>query len=91
MFIEKHEEVYAKLLRFIDTTEHYRPDRLYGLLPSDGMFLFMNCCFYPDLTIFFLHADCYEAKAILLGRLGRHDGALEIYAYRLQNFQKAEE
>ena len=34
---EKHEEVYAKLLRFIDTTDHYRPDRLYGLLPSDGM------------------------------------------------------
>ena len=29
--------------------------------------------------------------AILLGRLGRHDSALEVYAYRLQDFLKAEE
>ena len=33
--IDKRAEVYAKLLKFIDTTEHYRPDRLYGLL-SEG-------------------------------------------------------
>lgn len=35
--------------------------------------------------------DLFEAKAILLGRLGRHDNALEIYVYRLQDFMKAEE
>ncbi|CDO70890.1 hypothetical protein BN946_scf184804.g22 [Trametes cinnabarina] len=35
--------------------------------------------------------DLFEAKAILLGRLGRHDSALEVYAYRLQDFAKAEE
>ncbi|TFK87975.1 hypothetical protein K466DRAFT_662647 [Polyporus arcularius HHB13444] len=35
--------------------------------------------------------DLFEAKAILLGRLGRHDSALEVYVYRLQDFQKAEE
>ncbi|KIK46552.1 hypothetical protein CY34DRAFT_9566 [Suillus luteus UH-Slu-Lm8-n1] len=28
-------EVYSKLLRFIDTTDHYRPDRLYGLLSEN--------------------------------------------------------
>ncbi|THH01628.1 hypothetical protein EW026_g1133 [Hermanssonia centrifuga] len=60
----------AKLLNFIDTTNHYETDRLFGLLPSD---------------------DLFEAKAVLLGRLGRHDNALEIYVYRLQDFQKAEE
>ncbi|KAF8127072.1 hypothetical protein EV363DRAFT_1518382 [Boletus edulis] len=62
-------EVYAKLLKFIDTTEHYRPDRLYGLL-SD---------------------DLYEARAILLGRMGRHEHALELYVYKLKDFAKAEE
>lgn len=36
-------------------------------------------------------SDLFEAKAILLGRMGRHDGALEIYVYRLQDFLKAEE
>jgi len=33
----------------------------------------------------------FEARAVLLGRLGKHDGALEIYVYRLQDFIKAEE
>jgi hypothetical protein len=36
-------------------------------------------------------ADLFEARAMLLGRLGRHDQALELYAYRLQDYQKAEE
>ncbi|TCD70216.1 Vacuolar morphoproteinsis protein 6 [Steccherinum ochraceum] len=67
---EKRRAVYTKLLEYIDTTQFYRPDRLFGLLPSD---------------------DLYEAKAILLGRLGRHDNALEVYVYKLQNFLKAEE
>jgi hypothetical protein len=35
--------------------------------------------------------DLFEARAILLGRLGRHDQALELYAYRLQDYLKAEE
>ncbi|KAI0768086.1 hypothetical protein BD413DRAFT_605556 [Trametes elegans] len=61
---------YEKLLHFIDTTQYYAPDRLFGLLPSE---------------------DFFEAKAVLLGRLGRHDSALEVYVYRLQDFLKAEE
>ncbi|KII89843.1 hypothetical protein PLICRDRAFT_108036 [Plicaturopsis crispa FD-325 SS-3] len=61
---------YSNLLQFIDTTHHYRPDRLYGLVSSH---------------------DLFEARAILLGRLGRHDQALEMYAYRLKDFLKAEE
>ncbi|KAF5392213.1 hypothetical protein D9757_001433 [Collybiopsis confluens] len=35
--------------------------------------------------------DLYEARAILLGKLGRHDQALELYVYRLHNYLKAEE
>ncbi|KAJ3506301.1 hypothetical protein NMY22_g17296 [Coprinellus aureogranulatus] len=35
--------------------------------------------------------DLFEARAILLGRLGRHDQALELYVYRLQDYLKAEE
>ncbi|KAF9223920.1 hypothetical protein BS17DRAFT_781417 [Gyrodon lividus] len=66
---KKHGEVYTKLLRFIDATEHYRPDRLYGLLSE----------------------DLYEARAILLGRMGRHEHALELYVYKLGDFAKAEE
>jgi Vam6/Vps39-like protein vacuolar protein sorting-associated protein 39 len=32
----------------------------------------------------------FEARAILLGKLGRHDSALELYVYRLRDYDKAE-
>ena len=32
--------------------------------------------------------DLHEARAILLGRLGRHDQALETYIYLLQDFMR---
>ncbi|KAF8634148.1 hypothetical protein AX15_001050 [Amanita polypyramis BW_CC] len=35
--------------------------------------------------------DLFEARAILLGRLGRHGQALELYVYRLRDYVKAEE
>lgn len=38
-----------------------------------------------------IHEDMFEARAVLLGRLGKHEGALEIYVYRLQDYIKAEE
>ena len=33
----------------------------------------------------------YEVRAILLGRLGQHDGALQIYVYKLEDHDSAEE
>lgn len=76
-----------KFLHFIDTTSHYEIERLFGLLPSDGGQLHL----LDVLTMIHLPTDLFEAKAILLGRMGRHDSALEIYVYRLQDFLKAEE
>lgn len=35
--------------------------------------------------------DMFEARAVLLGRLGRHEAALETYVYRLRDYIKAEE
>jgi len=66
---ESRKAAYEKLLLFVDSTTHYRVDRLLGVLPSD---------------------DLFETRAILLGRLGRHDSALEIYVYRLRDYDKAE-
>ncbi|THV01026.1 hypothetical protein K435DRAFT_718392 [Dendrothele bispora CBS 962.96] len=62
-------EFYDKLVHFIDSTNRYRVDRLYGIISSE---------------------ELYEPRAILLGRLGRHDQALEIYVYRLHDFAEAE-
>lgn len=33
----------------------------------------------------------FEARAILLGKLGRHDSTLELYVYRLRDYDKAEQ
>lgn len=39
-----------------------------------------------------LHSvDLYEARAVLLGRMGRHEHTLELYVYKLKNYAKAEE
>lgn len=35
--------------------------------------------------------DMHEVRAILLGRLGRHEGALQIYVYQLEDHAIAEE
>jgi len=35
--------------------------------------------------------DLFEARAILLGKLGRHDSTLELYVYRLRDHDKAEQ
>ena len=34
--------------------------------------------------------DLFEARAILLGRLGKHEAALDIYVNRLQDYDAAE-
>ncbi|KAH0832904.1 vacuolar sorting protein 39 domain 1-domain-containing protein [Lanmaoa asiatica] len=83
---DKHKEVYGKLLKFIDTTEHYRPDRLYGLLSEGGRGPLRALVYLNHSTL-----DLYEARAILLGRMGRHEHALELYVYKLGDFAKAEE
>lgn len=33
---EEQRAAYDKLLNFIDTTHHYRIDKIFGQLPSDG-------------------------------------------------------
>ncbi|GAA5890028.1 hypothetical protein JCM6882_009206 [Rhodosporidiobolus microsporus] len=35
--------------------------------------------------------DMHEVRAVLLGRLGRHEGALQIYVYQLEDHQTAEQ
>ncbi|KAH7097488.1 hypothetical protein BKA62DRAFT_716172 [Auriculariales sp. MPI-PUGE-AT-0066] len=35
--------------------------------------------------------DLFEARAILLGRINKHEAALEIYVYKLKNYIEAEE
>ena len=81
-------EAYAKLLDFIDTTGIYQTDRLFGLIPSEGYQDLFGDSAWAD---YFWLPGFFEAKAILLGRMGRHENALELYVYRLHDYLKAEE
>ncbi len=58
------------------------------MLPSDGMHS-SEYTQHPRDS-FFVRIDLFEARAILLGKLGRHDSALELYVYRLRDYEKAE-
>lgn len=79
---------YSKLLRFLNDSNHYRPYRVMNKLSGDGAFRF---------SFFVLTTDDWgkktempEARAILLGRMGKHEEALKIYVYRLQDYSAAE-
>ncbi|KAH9481762.1 Vacuolar morphogenesis protein 6 [Psilocybe cubensis] len=60
-------------------------DKLLQFINSNDTFSIDRLYGYVSST------DLHEARAILLGRLGRHDQALETYVYRLQDYLKAEE
>ncbi|KZT39975.1 hypothetical protein SISSUDRAFT_1113449 [Sistotremastrum suecicum HHB10207 ss-3] len=55
-------------------------------------FIESTSIYRPDHVFALLLKDeMYEARAILLGRLGRHEAALDLYVHRLKDYVKAEE
>lgn len=62
---------YQKLIKFLETSTQYRPDRLLARIGDDE--------------------SMAEVKATLLGKLGQHDGALQIYVHKLRDHARAEE
>lgn len=73
----------TRLLDLLNTSQHYRANRLLGKLKGDGEF----CPFGRDVAD---KPEMPEMKAILLGRMGRHDEALRIYVNRLEDYTSAE-
>lgn len=67
----KQDEDYQKLIRFLESSSQYRPDRLLARIGEDERM--------------------EEVKATLLGKLGHHDGALQIYVHKLKDHARAEE
>ncbi|XP_066525938.1 vam6/Vps39-like protein [Hoplias malabaricus] len=63
-------EFRKNLLRFLETSTYYEPERLISDFPFDGLL---------------------EERALLLGRMGKHEQALFIYVHILKNTSMAEE
>lgn len=68
---KERQEDYDKLIRFLENSSQYRPDRLLARIDDDE--------------------SMEEVKATLLGKLGQHDGALQIYVHKLKDDARAEE
>lgn len=69
--MKQREEDHQKLIRFLESSSQYRPDRLLARIGEDD--------------------SMQEVKATLLGKLGQHDGALQIYVHKLKDHASAEE
>ena len=80
-----------KLLDFLRDSRHYQAYKVLGQLSRDGMFgkaPGMLCLIANSLTA---DADLYEARAIVLSNMGQHKQALDIYVFKIQDPEKAEE
>ncbi|CAE6426422.1 unnamed protein product [Rhizoctonia solani] len=68
------------------SSEH---ERLYSKLLA-----FVNTSNYYDFDRLYAllpQTDLHEARAVVLGKLGNHYGALEIYVHKMQDYTEAEE
>ncbi|SCZ95117.1 BZ3500_MvSof-1268-A1-R1_Chr11-3g03615 [Microbotryum saponariae] len=81
------EEGYKKLLAFLEASESYRADRMLGRLPASTLSSVagtISSMTKKDEALALV-------RALLLGRLGRHEGALRIYVYQLAAAELAED
>ncbi|KAI9882587.1 MAG: Diphthamide biosynthesis protein 1 [Watsoniomyces obsoletus] len=78
-----------KLLSFLKSSNQYSTGRTFNLLPKDGAF-FLSC-WHDSPTLIPADPNFYEARAIVLSKMGNHKQALEIYVFKLEDHAKAEE
>jgi hypothetical protein len=79
----------GRLLEFLKSSEQYRPDRLIGKMRPEGKRVSLRIA--SKLTKLPIRPELPRTRAILLGKLGNHEGALHIYVHRLKDFDEAEE
>ena len=79
----------AKLIAFLERSLYYNPEKMLSRFPMDGTKSTLFLFFFSLIFCFFL--ALYEERAILLGRIARHDRALNIYVHKLNDFEMAEQ
>ena len=87
--------VRRKLLRFLKASEHYTAESVITSFPNDGGCMgrnewigrdFTSSYFTPNsLSLITAVSGLFEEHALLMGRLGRHEVALAIYAHILKD------
>ncbi|GAA6062923.1 hypothetical protein JCM10212_007154 [Sporobolomyces blumeae] len=86
---EFHEKLIELYLDAMQSADKARDETAYAELLE---FLETSTSYRPDRMLGRLPSeDMHEVRAILLGRLGRHEGALQIYVYQLEDHATAEQ
>ncbi|GAA6050759.1 hypothetical protein JCM3770_006612 [Rhodotorula araucariae] len=84
-----HEKLVELYLAAVQAPSSGRDEMAYKKLLD---FLESSSSYRPDRMLGRLPSeDMHEVRAILLGRLGRHEGALQIYVYQLEDHATAEQ
>jgi hypothetical protein len=76
-----------KFLTMLKESEQYSPAKMLDQLDREGMFSTAHTGQYSSLS----DPNFYEARAILFSKMGQHRQALEIYVFKLEDHEKAEE
>ena len=91
-------EFRSKLLSFLDMSSSYEPARLISDFPFDGtaqtLLTVERLCQAVELNLSFDPLSLQgllEERALLLGRMGKHEQALFIYVHVLKDTRMAEE
>lgn len=80
-------ECKEKFLAMLRESEQYSPAKTLDRLDREGM-----SRTGPDVTrLIYADPDFYEARAIVFSKMGQHRQVLEIYVFKLQDHEKAEE
>ena len=86
---EDKEAMRKKFLDLLKSSQQYSPERMLSRLPKDGLSCYITANGIK-LTVF-LDPEMYEPRAAVFSKLGQHRQALEIYVFKLDNPEKAEE
>ena len=77
-----------RMLLFIRSSKQYSPRKAFGMIPRDGMCFGLSGKAIANRE---LDSSFYEAQAVVLSNIGSHKQALEIYVFKLEDYEKAEE
>ena len=77
-----------RLISFLRSSRQYSLSKAFQLIPRDGKCpnptQKKGANIVPD-------PDFYEAQAVVLSNMGQHKQALEIYVFKIRDYEKAEE
>ena len=82
-------DLMSRLLEFLRTSTKYSLRKAFGMIPRNGTYLLLSLALAQANTE--TDPSFYEGQAVVLSNMGSHKQALEIYVFKLQDYDKAEE